>query len=170
MGWQGTQISDPDRGKNHIAMEAHKGYMRGVCTQPLNNEGGTTMGLEEKRLMQQFQEVILPKFRNELKTMAGVDIPIEMDVTGFANDANALKYLEDQTRELINTLRSLMSDAVGAQAVKDGVKKIVIKNAGSGQKGLSLKDGIVELVTSCGKGLEGYVKDSEMKKVLENAL
>lgn len=128
------------------------------------------MGLEEKRWMAQLQDTVLPKLKEELKSIAGVEIALEMDAAGFANDVNALKYLEDQLRELINTLRGLVSDTTGAQAVKAGIKKILIKNAGAGEKGISLNKGVVELVTACGKGLEGYVKDDEMKAALEAGL
>jgi len=135
------------------------------------------MGLEEKRRIAEFQSETLPKIKADLKSVIKTDVPYEVDWNSFSNDLNALKCLEDQLQELNNAFRGAVGYNAGGsayetatQSVKEGLKKIVVKNAGSAaQKGITLAGGALELRTACGID-GGRLLDTEMKPVIEAGL
>jgi hypothetical protein len=132
------------------------------------------MGLEEKRWIRQFQDEYLPSVRAELKDLVKTDIPYEVDWESFSSDLPALQTLQDQMGRLNSAFRSIVQSSIGGavviDAIKDGLKKIVVKNVASpAEKKLTLKDGTLEMLTACGKS-GGFLIEGDMRPIIEAGL
>lgn len=135
------------------------------------------MGLEEKRWIEQFKSQYLPSVQADLdQVLGGGGVAFEVDYASFSSDVEALKNLEDQLRRVNDAFRTVTrhsggaSDDVALKAVKDGLKKIVVKRAASpDQKKFTVANGVAELHTAVGRD-GGTVMDYDMKEALEAAL
>ena len=127
------------------------------------------MGLQEKRLIEEYKRNIVPSLERELHKNAKTKITYEIDWTTFENDLKALHYLENQGLVYLNSvIKEICRDEVGTQAVKESIKKIAIKNAGgSVPKELTLEDGVLEV--SCAWAND-YYTESELVELIEQKL
>lgn len=92
------------------------------------------MGLTEKRAIKAFQDNAYVTLTKEIDTIAG--FPLEFDVKWdtLAVDDYGHLYEEGFTKvyfkPVINAFKDIASDDMGKEALKETVKKIVIKNEG----------------------------------------
>jgi hypothetical protein len=130
------------------------------------------MGLIEKRLIKQGQEEWVPEAQKELRELTGSEQVLEVDWDTFSTDEAALNNVRYQGLRRINTaMRVTCSDALGKEAVKEQIHKVVVRNADEvGKKGFALKDGVFTLVAAFGKGDVGYFTDNEILNWLQRAL
>lgn len=128
------------------------------------------MGLEEKRWLKTHQTETLPKYQAELKELSGCDITYEVDWDSFASDLEAMQNLEYQGfGRFHDAMRSICRDEVGKEAVREGIKKVKVKNVDDpAKKKVTLSGGVVEYFAAWGKS--GYFTDSEIISVLEKGL
>src|SRR5690349_3725544 len=93
---------------------------------------GTTeghMGLEEKRKIKEYQDTILPERTQELAEIVGGTIAYDIDWDSFADDAEALRFLDNLSCHRINmAMRTICTDELGKEAVRDVVKSIKLRN------------------------------------------
>jgi len=90
------------------------------------------MGLLEKRALKTFQEGTYQSLTNEINTLAG--FPLELDVKWetLALDEKSHLYEEAFTKvyftPLIDALKEIAADDMGKEALKEILKKVVVKN------------------------------------------
>ena len=90
------------------------------------------MGLQEKRAVKAFQDDSYKKLTNEINTLAGYPIEFDVNWDTLAVEDRADLYEEGFTKvyftPLINALKEIAADDMGKEALKDALKKVVIKN------------------------------------------
>ena len=130
------------------------------------------MGLIEKRLIKQGQEEWVPEAQKELREVTGSEQVYEVEWEGFSADEAALNNVRYQgLRRITAAFRVVCSDALGKDAVKEQVAKVVVKNADEvAKKGFSLKDGVFTVTCAYGKGDAGYYTDNEIINWIQRAL
>jgi hypothetical protein len=91
------------------------------------------MGLAERRATKEFQDKSLPALKAEVEKLAGFPIPIEINWEQLAREDYADSYDENWRKvyfqPLINALKKVTRDDIGKDAVKSGLKKIVLCNS-----------------------------------------
>src|SRR5205085_10379951 len=88
-----------------------------------------TMGLNERRKMKELQEVTFPERTAELAEICGGTIPYEVDWDSFADDLDALNFLDNISCHRTNmAFRVICADDLGKEAVQESLKVIKLKN------------------------------------------
>lgn len=91
------------------------------------------MGLAERRAAKEFQEKNFPALQTEIQKLAGSAVPIEVNWDQLATPEQARLYVESWPelyfKPVIEALRQITRDQMGKDAVKDGLKKIEIRNS-----------------------------------------
>jgi hypothetical protein len=126
------------------------------------------MGLEERRKIKEYQDTIIPERTQELAEIVGGTIPYEIDWDTFADDAEALRFLDNLSFHRINmAMRVICTDDLGKEAVRDTVKSIKLKNVPS-KDGmyLTVGDGALSMALNYSKGTEGYYSDGDIRTAL----
>jgi hypothetical protein len=130
------------------------------------------MGLEERRLMKSLQDKDIPERTAELAEITGSPIAYDIQWESFADDGEAIKFLDNVACHRINmALRSLCTDQLAKDAIRDTLKTIRIWNVKSeGERGMTFGGGVLELKYSYAKGLSGACSDREIYSTLEKGL
>ena len=126
------------------------------------------MGLEERRKIKEYQDTIIPERTQELAEIVGGTIPYEIDWDTFADDAEALRFLDNLSFHRINmAMRVICADDLGKEAVRDAVKIIKIKNVPSkDEMYLNVGDAALSMALNYAKGTEGYYSDGDIRTAL----
>ena len=129
------------------------------------------MGLAEKRAMEA-AKVWLPKRETELKEICGGAVPYEVDWSSFETDAKGIEWLENNGPQQVSmAFRGICRDEVGKQAVREGVKKVVLKNAAKvEEKAVSFAGGVLTLRCAFAQSPGGRFNDREIQAALEAGL
>jgi len=92
------------------------------------------MGLQEKRALKTFQDGNYQKLTSEINTLAGFPLEFEVKWETLALDEYAEMYEECFPKvyftPLINAIKEIAADDMGKEALKEALKKVVIKNEG----------------------------------------
>jgi hypothetical protein len=130
------------------------------------------MGLEERRKIKEYQDAIIPERTQELAEIVGGSIPYEIDWDTFADDAEALRFLDNLSFHRINmAMRVICTDDLGKEAVRDTVKAIKLKNVPSkDEMYLTVGDGALSMALNYARGTEGYFSDGEIRTALMSKL
>jgi hypothetical protein len=134
-------------------------------------------GLKEKRAVKDFQEKSFPKLTKEINSVAGIDVPIEVDWDSIAVDGYSDLYEEGFTKvyftPLLDALKGICADDMGKTALREALKKVVIKNSSNSYSpsNFSFADGVLVIDHSPTTNLND-TKDRTKKiaKLLEDAL
>jgi len=114
------------------------------------------MGLDERRKLASLVDEVLPATREEIKGDTGADIELELDVDSFKDDAVALNYFEHQgAKYLANAMRIISIDAMGKQAIVEGIKRARFVNLPvdrAGEKQAVLSGGALTVSGAWGVG------------------
>ena len=90
------------------------------------------MGLAEKRVVKDFQDNHFPKFKGQVTDSAKFDVEIEVDWDKLAEPEYSHLYIECWEKvyfmPLVEALNSITADDMGAEALKESLKKIHITN------------------------------------------
>ncbi len=90
------------------------------------------LALPERRGIKQYQDTKFPEEQQNIKAAAGFDLPLEVKWEAIAKPGMGDRYLEDDFwtnvyfTPLTTALKQVASDAMGAKALKDKLKKVVI--------------------------------------------
>jgi hypothetical protein len=130
------------------------------------------MGLEERRKIKEYQDVIVPRRRKELTEITGADIAYDIDWDSLADDLTALNFFDDLAFHRINmAFRYLATDQMAKDAIRDGVKTIRIKNVKEkGDMKLAFSGGVLEMHCAYGLRLEGIYPPTEIERQLKAGL
>jgi hypothetical protein len=105
------------------------------------------MGLEEKSKLKEIQEGKLKETLEKIKSVVGVEIPIELDVASFAT-ASALDSMQySGFSSLVQAIEEIAKDDLGKEALKESLKKVVFKNLPNNESSKATFDGGV--LTNC---------------------
>lgn len=93
------------------------------------------MGLPEKRILKQFIDEKLPQLVAEIHKAAKFEFPIEVDWPSLTIEGSSHLFLECWPKvyfqPLIDGFKTITSDEMGASALKENLKKVIIQNKNS---------------------------------------
>lgn len=136
------------------------------------------MGLAERRATKDFQDKSLPQLKAEIEKLAGFAIPIEINWEQLARDDYGDSYDENWKKvyfqPLINALKKVTRDQMGKDAVKSGLKKIILCNtrgAYSAESAITFAGGEVTIDHDPASNVD-YIDDrtDHLVKILEKNL
>jgi hypothetical protein len=129
------------------------------------------MGLEERRRIKELQEVTLPSRVQEIKEICGAAIPYEVDWASFADDAEALNFLDNLSCHRLNmALRSICVDDLGREAVRESLRLVKLKNVKKDQMQLSFEGGVLEMHCAYALRTDGMYSDNQIRDLLVKKL
>ena len=129
------------------------------------------MGLNERRKIQELQDVTLPGRVKEIEEICGTPIPYEVDWASFPDFAS-LNFLDNLSCHRLNmALRMICQDEMGKQAVREGLKLVKLKNvAARDQVAMTFEGGVLAMQCAYALGAEGMINDNDIRKLLEENL
>ncbi len=90
------------------------------------------MGLKERKAVQEFQETRFNNWKNEIQNAAGFTPEFEIEWDTMAVDGQSHLFEEGFQKvyfePIVNALKAIASDKMGADALKAGLKKIHVCN------------------------------------------
>src|SRR3954469_17578713 len=90
------------------------------------------MGLNERRKIKELQDTTLPERVKEIAEICGQPVRYEVDWESLADDAEGLNFLDNISCHRLNmALRTICTDDMGKEAVRDGLRLIRLKNVKS---------------------------------------
>ncbi len=134
------------------------------------------MGLAEKRAIKDFQDNIYPGIETELKAALKTDVPIEINWESLAVDNQGHRYTEALPAiyftPLVKALSSITQDDMGAEALKEALKKIEIKNVEGRSDCYTAKfaNGVLEIDTGYSNEHAVSTRTDSIQSTLEQAL
>jgi hypothetical protein len=130
------------------------------------------MGLAEKRAMEKAMSDWLPKREAELAEICGGPVPYEVDWKSFDGDAKGIEWLEHNGPQQVSmAFRGIGADDLGRQALREGVKKVVLRNAPKpDEKELHFSEGVLTLRCAFAQSPGGRFNDREISAALEAKL
>jgi hypothetical protein len=132
------------------------------------------MGLLEKRALKAFQDGAYKKLTSEINSIAGFDVKFDVQWEKLALDEQSHLYEESFPKvyfePIINAFKEITSDKMGKEALKETLKKIVIKNEGdiySGSRAYSFEKGVLTIDHTPTTNID-YVQErsDELAKIL----
>jgi hypothetical protein len=130
------------------------------------------MGLNERRKVKELQDVTFPGRVKEIEEICGIAIPYDVDWDSLADDAEAINFIDNISCHRLNmALRVICQDDMGKGAVRDGLKKIKLKNVkDKASMRLGFQDGVLEMHCAYGLRTDGMFSDGEIRQLLEKSL
>lgn len=101
-------------------------------TAVLRAQDAASLALPERRALKEYQEKKLPDLQKNINAAAKFDVPMEIQWGAIARKDEGNSYMEDDYFTniyfvpLANALKQVTSDAMGADALKAKLKKVVI--------------------------------------------
>jgi hypothetical protein len=126
------------------------------------------MGLNERRKIKELQETTFPGRVQEIQEICGNAIPYEVDWESFADDGEALNFLDNISCHRLNmALRTICIDDLGKEAVRDGLRLIKLKNVkDKAAMQVNFDDGILEMHCAYALRTDGMYSDGEIREIL----
>src|SRR5215472_5569155 len=130
------------------------------------------MGLNERRKIKELQEVTLPGRVKEIEEICGKPIAYDVDWDSLADDAQALNFLDNLSCHRLNmALRMICQDELGKQAVRDGLKKVRLKNVKSkADMKMTFEGGVLDMHCAYALRTDGMFSDGEIRALLTEKL
>ncbi len=130
------------------------------------------MGLAERRKIKELQEVTLPGRVSEIAEICGAPIPYEVDWDSLADDAEALNFLDNISCHRLNmALRVICQDEMGKEAVREGLKKVRLKNVKTkGEMSMTFEGGVLEVHCAYALRTDGMYSDNAIRELLMKRL
>src|SRR5580658_5780870 len=126
------------------------------------------MGLLERRKIAELRDTTFPGRVKEIEEICGKAIPYDVDWESLADDAEGLNFIDNLSCHRLNmALRTICSDDMGKQAVRDGLKLIKLKNVKdkSAMK-MTFDKGTLEMNCAYALKTDGMFGDNEIYKRL----
>lgn len=126
------------------------------------------MGLSERRKINELQEKTFPARVKEIEEICGAPIPYEVDWESLSDDMEGLNFIDNLSCHRLNmALRVICQDEMGKEAVREGLKKIKLKNVRSrAEMSMSFEGGVLEMHCAYALRTEGMFSDTEIRKLL----
>ncbi len=126
------------------------------------------MGLNERRKIKELQETTLPGRVQEIQEICGKAIPYEVDWESFADDAEALNFLDNLSCHRLNmALRTICIDEMGKEAVREGLRLIKLKNLKDrAAMSITFDGGVLEMHCAYALRTDGMYSDGDIRELL----
>jgi hypothetical protein len=126
------------------------------------------MGLAERRKIKELQEVTLPERVHEIEEICGAPIPYEVDWDSLADDAEGLNFMDNLSCHRLNmALRVICQDDMGKEAVREGLKKVRLKNVkAKGDMSMTFEGGVLEMHCAYALRTDGMFSDNAIRELL----
>jgi hypothetical protein len=130
------------------------------------------MGLNERRKIKELQDTTFPGRVKEIEEICGAPIPYEVDWESLSDDMEGLNFIDNISCHRLNmALRPICSDDMGKQAVREVLKKIVLKNVKTkDEMKISFQGGVLEMHCAYALRTDGMYSDNEIRALLEKGL
>jgi hypothetical protein len=132
------------------------------------------MGLAERRWALEKKTELEAKLIDEIRAIAGNAVEVEIDWEGFATKMDDCNYIGEPgygLPQLVKALQDVGRDALGQEALRSQLKKIVVRPAPSNDAtSFTYADGVVTWEAYFGAYGTGYIYAEAMQKTLEAAL
>jgi hypothetical protein len=125
--------------------------------------------LDEKREIKKATDEWLPAKNKELSELSGGGaMTFDIDWTTFAGDLQGLNWLEfNGPQQVVNAFRMIGSDDLGKEALREAIKKVVVKNAKEEKdKAMALANGVFTLTCAFAKSPGGRFSHDQIKEFL----
>jgi hypothetical protein len=90
------------------------------------------MGLAERRAIKDFQTNELPALQTQMNEAAGFELPVEANWEKLAAEGESHLYAQSwravHFEPVIAALKSIGQDEIGREALKKGVKQVIVSN------------------------------------------
>lgn len=109
------------------------------------------MGLRERRALAAYQEDVFPAVKRRLDEAFGAELALEVDWDSLAVPGVAHLYEGAFTKVYFDTLlgaiREIGSDDFGKTALREGLRKVVVRNSDSVSsfRGFTFEEGVLTL-------------------------
>lgn len=126
------------------------------------------MGLNERRKVKELQDTVLPGREKEIEEICGKAVPYEVDWDSISSDPQALNFLDNISCHRLNmALRTICMDEIGKEAVREGLKRVKLKNvAEASARHIAFDGGVLEMHCAYALGTGGMFSDGEIRNVL----
>jgi hypothetical protein len=126
------------------------------------------MGLAERRKIKELQDVTLPGRVREIEEICGAPIPYEVDWDSLADDAEGLNFMDNLSCHRLNmALRVICQDDMGKDAVREGLKKVRLKNVkNKADMSMTFEGGVLEMHCAYALRTEGMFSDNAIRELL----
>jgi hypothetical protein len=135
------------------------------------------MGLAERRAAEQFKTEQYPEWKRKIDEAAGFEVPVEVSWDQLAVDDYATSYAQFFPKVFFEPLERALAavaiDQMGKDALKAGLKQIVIKNSGQyySTSGFSFTGGILTIDHKSDTNVDyGEERAKGLQKLLESGL
>ena len=137
------------------------------------------MGLPQKRILKDFQDNAYPDLLKKLQSAAGFEVPVEVKWDTMMSDKYEKKeqyfewYNKVYFQSLTETFSNLTKDDMGREALKGGLKKVILESSPehSTFRGTTFKDGILHVKHSFHTNVDNVRERVEAwTKLLEKSL
>ncbi len=126
------------------------------------------MGLNERRKIKELQEEVLPGRTREIEEICGKPIPYEVDWDSLAEDGPGLNFLDNLSCHRLNmALRTICIDDMGKEAVREGLKRVKLKNVATADAmKMNFDEGVLEMHCAYALGTGGMFGDTQIRDIL----
>ena len=130
------------------------------------------MGLAERRKIKEMQDTTFPARVKEIEEICGAAIPYEVDWDSLSDSMEALNFVDNISCHRLNmALRMICQDDMGKQAVREGLKKVKLKNVkDEASKTATFEGGVLEMHCPYALGASAIISDGEIRQLLEKGL
>jgi hypothetical protein len=128
--------------------------------------------LNERRKIKDLQDNTFPGRVKEIEEICGAPIPYEVDWDSLADDLEGLNFIDNISCHRLNmALRVICQDDMGKEAVREGLKKVVLKNVkDKGSMKISFAGGVLEMNCAYALRTDGMYSDGEIRELLIKGL
>ena len=126
------------------------------------------MGLQERRKIQELQNVTFPARVKEIEEICGKAVPYEVDWDSLADDAEGLNFIDNLSCHRLNmALRVICQDDLGRQAVRDGLRLVKLKNVkDKSDMNMAFDNGVLEMHCAYSLRTDGMFSDGAIRELL----
>ena len=126
------------------------------------------MGLNERRKIKELQDSTLPDRVKEIAEICGAPIPYEVDWDSLSDDLEGLNFMDNLSCHRLNmALRVICMDDMGKEAVRDGLKKIKLKNVKTAKEmSMRFEGGVLEMHCAYALHTDGMFSDNDIRNLL----
>jgi hypothetical protein len=135
------------------------------------------MGLAERRAVEQFKTDDYPNWKARIDEVAGFDVPVEvawdeLAVVDYASNY-ATFFPKVYFQPAVDALAAITIDEMGRTALRDGLKKIVVRNTEqySSTSGFAFEGGVLTIDHRPYSNLDdGTERAKGLQRILESGL
>ena len=129
------------------------------------------MGLNERRKVEELKNTTFPGRVKEIEEICGKAIPYEVDWESLADDMEGLNFIDNLSCHRLNmALRVICQDDMGKEAVREGLKKIKLKNVKDKGAMKMTFEGVLEMHCAYAQRTDGMFGDNDIRKLLVDKL